>query len=391
MHRTRHAAASMIFVFVFTLPALAIAGPPDASELQPALDEAIEHFHGVGLAARVTTPDGSWAGASGYASAQKTPLRPDDRFRVASITKVFVAVTVLQLVEEGKLALDDTLDRWFPKVPHAGDITVRNLLNHTSGIPDYLGDDEVQEHIREAWKPEELVARAVSGGKLDFTPGTKHDYSNTNYIILGRIIERTTGKPVAEEIRRRILKPLALNDTFMEGYEKGTLRVRGYMQDPDTGLNQDSTDTEHPSVSWTAGSMVSSTGDLTRLFRGLFSGKLLSASMLKQMTAPTKLSDGGVEESYGLGLERTRTPWGMLYYHTGSIPGFLSEVGYMPAHDTTIAVLSNSFALPPSAVSNELAFTTLGPPPVDPQQRAQDVSDGLRELNGAHPPGGRCP
>src|SRR3954464_14396307 len=208
--------------------------------------------------------------ASGHGNLKlKTPMRTRDRFRVGSITKPFVATAVLQLVGEHKLALEDTVERWLPAlVPNGERITVRQLLNHTSGLFAFGGDRDFVTHAFEdplrAWTPQEIVAIATAHPPT-FAPGTAWSYSDTNYFILGMIVEAATGRPLAGELRRRILPPLRLRATSLPTEpDIAGPHAHGYFLRPLEDVTVGS-----PSVQWAAGALVSNADDLARFFRAL--------------------------------------------------------------------------------------------------------------------------
>jgi D-alanyl-D-alanine carboxypeptidase len=191
-------------------------------QLQTALDQARGDIPGAAVA--IISPKGNWFGASGVADlATGRVLQPSDRFQIGSITKTFVATTTLQLVEEGILNLDDKLTDRLPTsvtewIPNANQITLRQLLNHTSGVPDYTDVLFRWAAVNPGvffnnWQPQELVS-FIDGLEASFQPGDSWQYSNTNYLLLGMVVETATNNNIAQEIRDRILEPLALTNTF---------------------------------------------------------------------------------------------------------------------------------------------------------------------------------
>lgn len=325
--------------------ALACARAPIETEslsdlLQQQLHHELDEELTVGATLGVDLHREVWTGASGFADPLgRQVLRPSDRFRIGSITKTFTAVLVLQLVEEGFVDLDDSIEKWFPDVPGASQITVRSLLNHTSGLYNYTEDPRVAADLSRVWNPQELIAIAEDHGLL-FTPGTQWSYSNTNYVLLGLLIERVTGFPYVIELRQRLLNPIGLSDTFLEGAEDipgglvhGTLRS-GYAY-------LDFSESLHPSVVWSAGGMVSNAADLLAFSEALFGGKLLGDDMLAEMTTPVALPDGS-DGIYGFGLVTVQTDWGPYYWHNGKVNGYTSYFGYFPERDTTVTALVNT-------------------------------------------------
>jgi D-alanyl-D-alanine carboxypeptidase len=248
------------------------------------------------------------------------PVGPDDRFRIASITKSFVATIVLQLVGEGKLSLTDTVEKFLPRlVPNGDKIKVRQLLNHTSGLYDYEQDPRVvapylNGNLGYTWTPRRLVALAVSHGPL-FRPGARWSYSNTNYVLLGLIVEAVTKDKLASQLTRRILGPLGLKATRLGAdANMGSPAAHGYYKGQDvTRLNF--------SFAWAAGSMVSTARDVARFYQALLGGKLLRPQQLRQMET-TVTGSGG---DYGLGLWEQPQLCGDSWGHIGVAVGYSSR------------------------------------------------------------------
>jgi D-alanyl-D-alanine carboxypeptidase len=306
----------------------------------------------------------SWVGADGTPDRDGQPVRTDAPFRIASITKVFVAVVVLQLVEEGRLRLDDPASRYAPDAG-AWPVTIRQLLNHTSGIPDFGMADEFGEELAarrdRRWSAAEVVA-LVADNEPTFPAGTGYSYSNTNYVLLGEAVETVTGHGWAQEVRRRILDPLELRDTYVAGFEPMQRPVIPGYFDLDNDGDFDNVETDEP---WTsletsdgaAGCIVSTGPDLLAFGDALFHGGLLSAETMRAMT-----SDGPFHPrftNYGLGLEIARpdyrtTIWG----HGGYLPGFRSILWYVPSRDAVIVVLANDARAEPRDLA-ELAMRRL--------------------------------
>ncbi|MFE2722110.1 serine hydrolase domain-containing protein [Kitasatospora sp. NPDC059327] len=277
-----------------------------------------------------------WRGTAGTADlALGDPVRADSRFRTGSVTKTFVATVVLQLVGEGRIRLDDPIGHGLPgEVPGGDAITVRQLLNHTSGLANYLDDprfafrDEasVRRYLAEGrwtdYRPQQLVDIANSRPPY-FEPGRDWHYSNTNYVLLGMLIERTTGRTWRQEVSERVLRPLGLRDTFLPVSDT---RVPGphahtYVQLPEgpadlTRLN--------PSVADASGSAISTVGDLNRFHAALFGGRLLRPAEFAEMTTTVPVAE--LRGGYGLGVARIDTPCGEIWGHTGDIRGAESAV-----------------------------------------------------------------
>ena len=233
-------------------------------------------------------------------------LRASDRFRVGSVTKTFVSTVALQLVAEGRLTLDQP-------VPEAGGAPLRTLLDHTSGVFNHSEDPRTfAEGLLKQWRPDELIAISRSHPPY-FPPGGGSHYSNTNYVIVGELIERTTGRSLERELRRRILRPLGLRHT---SYAEGPW-VRGVGLGFAAGENVTVQDT-----SWAgaAGSLVSTARDLGRFYRALADGRLLAPAQLQAMKTIAPAADG-----YGLGLYPIQTPCGTPWGHNGKVPGYSAQ------------------------------------------------------------------
>lgn len=256
------------------------------------------------------------------------PIRTGDRFRIGSNTKSFVATVVLQLVGEGRLRLTDNVERWLPAlVPDGAAITVRQLLNHTSGLYDYGQDPRLlapYEHDRgHYWPPRALVALATSHPP-QFPPGTDFGYSNTNYILLGLIIEAATQHTAAAEIQQRLIRPLGLADTSFPQRDPHIAgrHTRGYLTNlpPDAAAPDGTLDITvlSPSTAWTAGGIISTAADLARFHRALITGRLLRPHEQRELTTTAPGAD------YAMGVFRIDTPCGPAWGHDGSFPGYLS-------------------------------------------------------------------
>jgi D-alanyl-D-alanine carboxypeptidase len=304
-------------------------GAAREAKLQLVLDQLVA-AGAPGVIALVRDGDRTIRLTSGYADLKtKRPMRADDRFRVGSATKAFVATVVLQLVGERKLTLGDTVERWLPGVvPNGAQISIRQLLNHTSGLFDYAEDERVlgpklSRIPTRVWTPRELVAIATSHPPL-FAPGARWAYSNTNYFLLGLIVERVTREPLAIELRRRIFAPLHLRRTSFDTKPRIAGRyAHGYESVAGSGLRD--IGSISPSIYWAAGAVVSTADDLARFFRELLRGRLLRPELLRAMRTTVAVTP---DQQYGLGLYRTRAPCGggsPFWGHGGGAPGYATE------------------------------------------------------------------
>jgi D-alanyl-D-alanine carboxypeptidase len=235
------------------------------------------------------------------------PIRPGLHFRIASETKSFTAVVVLQLVGEGRLSLDDTVERWLPGVASDGTrITVRDLLAMRSGLSDYLAPDpqRVLAPLRDPafwWRTLDLAQVGVAQPR-EFPPGTGYAYSNTNYLLLQLIVEKVTGMPFGQELRRRVLRPLRLDATSFPVASRTLPRpsARGY--EIKEGAPPRDVTRMSPSIAGAAGAIISTTRDVGRFYRALNAGRLLPPRELDEMRTP--LSRLGQAATYGLGAQR---------------------------------------------------------------------------------------
>ncbi len=260
--------------------------------------------------------------------APRRAIRLDDRFRVGSVTKTFVATVVLQLEAEGVLTLDDTVEKWLPGlVPQGNQISLRMLLHHTSGLFDYLNDGDptvaqpyLDGNTDYVWTPDQLVA-AATAHPLNFPAGTSWRYSNTNYIVLGLVVEKATGDTIEHQLAQRIFQPLGLTHTTFETEPALSGRhADSYIRR--NGLLVDFTRLS-PSAAWSAGAIASTVDDLARFEQALLAGKLLRALQLKEME---DTSAGGIAADYGLGLALWRTPCGKFWGHNGEWGGYLTFI-----------------------------------------------------------------
>ncbi len=289
--------------------------------------------------------DGVWQGSAGVAD--RTTQRPraaQDRFRVGSITKAFVSVVLLQQEAEGRIRLDDTVERWLPGVVrgHGHDgrgITVRQLLNHTSGIYNYTEDPDFLKalttdfyrHRFEVRTPRQLVDVAMNHAP-DFGPGKGWHYSNTNYVLAGMIAGKVSGRSYASEITRRVIEPLRLRATTLPGSSPWMPEPHGRAYGKlDTAPDAKIHDVTELNPSWasSAGEIISTTGDLNRFYHALLGGKLLPDRQQRELltTVPT----GSTGSAYGLGVLTATLSCGMqVWAHDGGIHGSESIVSSTP-------------------------------------------------------------
>lgn len=298
------------------------------TSIEQVIDKAADAKNIPGVIVTVKNGETSWAYASGEGNIERNhKVDADSAFRIGSTTKSFVATVVLQLAGEKKLSLDDTVEKWLPglikgKGYDGSKITIRQLLNHTSGIADYLTSDlkeKLMENPSENYTAEQLISRA-----LQLEPVKGWSYSNTNMVIIGLIIQKVTGESYAEQIQKRIINPLSLKETVLPGSSMDIPKknARGYLN---TGDKLVDITLFNPSFANASGEMISTGEDMTTFFRALLGGKLLTPEMQKEMVTHTVDTPLG---KYGLGIHATKLPDGTeVWGHGGGIPGFTNFAG----------------------------------------------------------------
>ncbi|MFI8852471.1 serine hydrolase domain-containing protein [Streptomyces sp. NPDC053499] len=311
--------------------------PPDAGALRAAIDD-LDHPRSSGAQLRVSGSAGRWYGTSGVADpATGRPVGLNDKIRAGSVTKAFVATAALQLADEGRLRLESPVRHYLPALlpERFGAITVAQLLDHTSGLPDHVGLPEmstpeaVLRHRFDRWTPQQLVA-TVTGGELKFRPGTRQEYRGINYVLAALVIEQVTGRPYGIEIRERILRPLRLGHTSVPSAEGSPRRIRGpHMHgclELSDGTLADVTEFDM-SVAHADGEIVTSTGDMHRFLSALFSGSLLPQRQLRRMftlpPAHVRMLDGSPAR-YSTGLQTVTVNGVTLWGKTGEQYGYAS-------------------------------------------------------------------
>ena len=349
------------------------AASPAVGEELAGLAQQAADTGSLGIVVRVDSGDGKPVEAARQAAWTKNDhrLSADDLFRVGSNTKTVTATLVLQQVAEGRIGLDDPVEKWLPgQLEDGEDITVRMLLNHTSGLGDFLLTPQFLPSLtgqeQRTWTPGQLLAGTPQRVSA---PGETYSYSNANYEALGLVLEKATGTSLAELIEKRITEPLGMENSFLAtnadwdtagttgkqhvtGYEPAAERLKtilsGTVDLPEgvgfTGPERpgDNVDTSaiDPSWSWAAGGMVSTAQDWQRFLTALMSGELLPEAQLKQMrTTVDAPEEGG---GYGLGLMRVDTPCGTVWGHTGGLPGYSSEIYTDVSGRRSVAVLTST-------------------------------------------------
>ncbi|HKK45339.1 MAG TPA: serine hydrolase domain-containing protein [Balneolaceae bacterium] len=269
----------------------------------------------------------------GFRELQDDSLRSnmETEYRIGSITKMFTATMIFQLIEEGKLSLSTKLSKFYPDIPKADSITIGNLMHHQSGIFNFTNAPDYQNYMTEKHSEKQML-QIFRGQKSQFTPGSKTSYSNTNYVLLGYIIENLTGDSYADQLQKRIVDPLKLKHTYYgddidpQQNEAASFRWQSgkWQKMPETDM----------SIPGGAGAIVSTPADLIQFIRALFNGKLVSKKSLDHMTS--------FESGLGMGMMKAPFDNEFAYGHTGGIDGFQSNLFYFPKEDVTVAFTGNA-------------------------------------------------
>ena len=300
-------------------------------DLKATIQTLVDNGYPGALAAK-TDKDGNAVGATAGKGNLSTGEAPplDGEVRIASNTKTFVAVLIMKMVEEGKVKLDEPIDAYLPGIVKGQGvdgkkITVRQLLQHTSGLPDF-GDGQLDYFaIRNDYVSPRDVLDGVLSRPAQFAPGAKFQYNNANYVVLGLLAERVAKRPIAEQIEAKIVKPLGLKHTYMPGPGEKAIRGKhphGYhTRDGKPGKLEDITEAD-PSWEWAAGSMISTPSELNKFMQSVFDGSLLSQASIAEMKKSVPAPEMGGE--YGLGLIGHKSSCGVVWGHSGNNPGYHS-------------------------------------------------------------------
>jgi D-alanyl-D-alanine carboxypeptidase len=356
-----------------------VADPAQATELQEVLRAKLVELQAAsgapGVTAGIALADGTSFGlATGMAdTVAAVPMTAASRLMQGSVGKTYVSAVAMQLVGEGRLDLEARVsaylgdEHWYERLPNHADITVRQLMNHTSGLIRYEFDERfIADLLAEpdkVWEPVEQLSYLFDA-EAPFAAGAGWDYSDTNYIVLGMIIERLTGDEFYEELRRRILEPLDLRNTVPSDSRRVPGLVQGYAgrQNPfglPDAVIEAGAFAVNPQFEWTGGGIASTSEDLARWAKDLYEGRAFDPSLLPILleSVPARL---GTNVEYGLGVIIRQTPLGVSWGHSGFFPGYLAEMAYFPDHGIAVAVQYNSSDIPnlqmsPAAVLLELA------------------------------------
>lgn len=291
---------------------------------------------------------------------------PQTVFRIGSITKQFTSSAIMQLVQDGKLNLDDDITKYGLTFPtHGRTILLRHLLNHTSGIPSYTDVGNRFGTVMRLDLTHDSLINVIAKDSLQFEPGTHFYYNNTGYFMLGMIIEKVTGKTYGDYLAERLFTPNALaGSTYCDTKKLIPRRAQGYDKGANGFTNSAFLSMDLP---YAAGSLCSTVGDLISWTTRLHAGRIINAASFREMTTPVKLPSGR-PMNYGFGLSADTVGTHRVISHGGGINGFISFLAHYPDDSLTVVVLANTSPAPSDGVADALARAVLGVPPRVPQQ-----------------------
>ncbi|XZE54304.1 serine hydrolase [Planctomycetaceae bacterium SH139] len=322
--------------------------------------------------------------------AHHNPVTPETKFRIGSVTKHITAAAILKLAEQDQLQLDDTLDKYLPDFPRGEEVTITQLLNHTSGIASYTSQPEFMDTVLLATDEQEMI-KSIASKPYDFDPGTKWSYNNSGYFILGHLIGKLSGKSYAEYLQAEFFTPLEMHDT-------GVHTPQPILRHEATGYSLTSSGFEK-ALNWDmsraggAGAIYSTTGDLARWTQAYFSGQVISPESIKLATAPLTIetTEEPIETQYGLGWFVDQNRGLDRISHGGGLQGFSSHLAYYPGEKIIIVVLHNALpavpAVSPSQISDRIAEAFLSNKMTDPADRQVDTSvtaEAMQKLTGKY-------
>ena len=328
----RRIALGVLFAVIFQPVASGQSTSFDEQKMDTYLNKLVEEDKFMGSVDIDSAGQDVYNNSLGYMSVS-TDRRADEmtKYRIGSVTKTFTATMILQLVEEEKLSLSAKLSEFYPEIPKADSITVEHMLRHQSGLYNFTNSSDYPNWMTEDRSKEQML-ELFRGLEPQFSPGQQVSYSNTNYVLLGYIIEDITGESYANQLQKRIAEPLNLENTYYgDGIDPSKGEAESYRFVQSSWSVQPETDMDIPGG---AGAIVSTPDDLTDFIRGLFQGKLISKSSLDKMTT--------IEQRLGMGLMRIPFYDTYAFGHNGGIDGFQSNVSYFPDEDIAFAFTSNA-------------------------------------------------
>ena len=318
------------------------AQTPDKAKLEQFFDRLAEKNKAMGSVTLAKDGKVLYSRAIGYSQingAEKKSSTATTKYRIGSVTKMFTAAMIFQLVEQGKLNLTDTLDKFFPQIPNAGKITVAQMLAHRGGIYDFTDDRDFRSWKMNAKTKDEMIA-IIAKGKPVFEPGEKTEYSNSGFVLLGYIIEKVDGKPYQNALKERITSKIGLKDTYLGTGKTEVVKnesfsfnyVGDWKQETETDL----------SIPGGAGAIVSTPNELTKFIQALFDGKLVSPASLALMKP--------IKDKYGSGIILYPMDGKNFYGHGGSIDGFNTLLIYQPEEKLSLAYSTNGKGYPATKI-----------------------------------------
>ena len=330
---------------------------PNADSYQQIIDDLLTA--GVpGVSATVLSPVGMWSTTGGKSDLKNNiDLTPGNTLRAGSMTKVFAATTILILQDEGVLSIDDKINTYIPhsitdKIENANDVTIKQLLNMTSGIRDYHGLKSILEilNLSSVKKSAEENIETIYNKKANFRPGEKNLYTNSNYLLAALVIKYATGRPANEVVQEKIIDRFGLSNTFVSTVTPENLS-RSYMDIYDNGYMKDVTEIDNNAVGgedMLDGGIISSSYDLAHFLNLLMNGEILTENSLNQMkeflVITEDLGDQDFITQYGLGLMYLETDNGIAIGHYGNVHGFTGLMFYFPEADITLSVIINGYS-----------------------------------------------
>lgn len=320
----------IIGIFLPLLGATAFSQPLDKNKLDQYFQALETNNKFMGSVAIAQNGKIVYAKSSGFSDVEsKAKADENTKYRIGSISKTFTSALVFKAVEEGKLKLETTLDKYYPDIKNSKKIRISDLLNHRSGIHNFTDDEEYLNWNTVVKSEKEMLEIIVKGGS-DFEPDSKGEYSNSNYVLLSYILQKAYKKPYEELLNAKIIKPLGLKNTYIGGKINPAKNESNSYTYSGEWTKESETDM---SIPMGAGAIVSTPGDLTKFADALFGGKIISAKSLEQMET--------LKDNYGMGLFQMPFYDKKSFGHTGGIDGFSSMFGYFPEDKVAFALTSN--------------------------------------------------
>ncbi|MBA4849585.1 serine hydrolase [Emticicia sp. BO119] len=341
-----------LFIVFFLMLSLCRAGygqPIDKAKLDQFFDRLNDKNKAMGSLVIAKNGEIQYERFIGYGMINvndKKLLTEKSRFRIGSITKMFTAAIIMQLVEEGKLKLNENLDRFLPQMPNAHKITILHILRHRSGIPNVKRVQNEQENVNTLPITKEEMLALIVGATPDFEPDTRHSYSNSAYLVLGFVIEKITGKSYEEVLNERIISKIGLKDTYLAtgNIDVTKNEVLSYMNLGNAWKQLPET---HPSMLFSAGAIVSTPAEMAKFIQALFDGKIVSKSSLEQMMV--------IKEGDGLGMEPFTFAGRTFYGHTGGVDNYGSWLAYLPEEQLVFSYTTNAKVYPVGKILDGIA------------------------------------